>query len=227
MSSDVTIVTRCMSRLPAPRLSFGDGFLNAARLGSLARARRSAQQPSPLPPLQTSWRGKGFACGGAGMSRRNRKIAFSKELRQRSTRTEKIAWSMLRAHRCLGLKFRRQYGIFGFIIDFYCFELRLAVEIDGSSHLGRELYDAERQRVIESEGIRFIRITTDEMEECPEILVDRIRAALTEPPSSTHSPLQLAWRGGGGEAIPPNVSPPSPSLLFPRSRRPGGSEPTS
>jgi hypothetical protein len=38
------------------------------------------------------------------------------------------------------------------------------------------------------------------MEECPEVLIDRIHAALAEPQSRPHSPLQLAWRGGGGEA---------------------------
>lgn len=133
------------------------------------------------------------------MSRRRRKIAFSKELRQRSTYTEQIAWNLLRDRRCFGLKFRRQYGISGFIIDFCCFEKRLAVEIDGGIHEQQREYDAARQRILEGEGLRFVRITAEELETNPEELLNRIRAALNMTPKD-HPPLQLAWRGVGGEA---------------------------
>jgi very-short-patch-repair endonuclease len=205
----VTTVTGDTLHASCSGLSFADGSKNASRRGPLVCARQGAQQPSPLAPLQASWRGKGFA--RLGMSqRRRRKIAFSKELRQRSTYTEEIAWKLLRAGRCLGLKFRRQYGISGFIIDFYCFEHRLAVEIDGSSHDGRESYDIMRQSTLEHEGITFIRISADEMETRPEILIDRIRVCVYGSQTSPHSPLQLAWRGVGGEACAPNeLTPPS------------------
>lgn len=137
--------------------------------------------------------------------RRRRKIAFSKELRQDSTYTENLAWNMLRNRRCLGLKFRRQYGISGFIIDFYCYEFRLAVEIDGSSHDGREEYDAMRQRRLEDEGISFVRITAEELESCPESLIDRIRAVLNAPANGVRAPLSsLPGEGAGGEAYAHN-----------------------
>jgi very-short-patch-repair endonuclease len=196
----VTAITQSEVHPSSWRLSFLHGRDTTQLSVSIACARRSAQPPSPLTPLQTSWRGKGRTSLAGDVSRRRRKIKFSKELRQRSTYTEQIAWNMLRSGRCLGLKFRRQYGISGFIIDFYCYEHRLAIEIDGSSHIGREEYDAMRQRKLEDEGISFIRITADEMESNPESLINRIRAVVDATQASPHSPLQLAWRGGGGEA---------------------------
>jgi very-short-patch-repair endonuclease len=82
---------------------------------------------------------------------------------------------LLRNRRFLDLKFRRQYGVAGFVVDFYCPDLKLAVEIDGSSHDGRESYDAWRQRLIEEESISFVRITTDELVVNPDVLLERIR----------------------------------------------------
>lgn len=131
-----------------------------------------------------------------------RKMLLSRDLRRRSTYTEKLAWNLLRDRRCFNLKFRRQYGVAGFIVDFYCPDLKLAIEIDGSSHIGREGYDEWRQQLIEQESISFIRITNEVLESNPEVLVDRIRAFLNEP-ASPPPPLQLAWRGGGGEAYDP------------------------
>jgi very-short-patch-repair endonuclease len=145
------------------------------------------------------------------MSRRRRKIAFSQGLRQRSTHTEEIAWSMLRDRRCLGLKFRRQYGISGFIIDFYCFEAKLAIEIDGSSHGGREEYDAMRQLMLENEGISFIRITGDELFASPDKLVESIRrfvASRSDLPLSSSPGEGLGVRTvpAKGSALPPPPS---------------------
>lgn len=135
-----------------------------------------------------------------------RKMLLSRELRRRSTYTEQIAWNLLRDRRCFNLKFRRQYGVAGFIVDFYCPELRLAIEIDGSSHVGREGYDAWRQRVIEEKSISFIRVTNEVLESNPEILFDRIRDFMEA-------------------ASAPTVSSPSRSLpFFPR--RPRGREST-
>jgi very-short-patch-repair endonuclease len=180
----VTAVTRVSHHASRSGLLFGDERKSTSLRRPLGFARRGAQRPSPLPPLQASWRGEGHTCLGGAMSRRRRKIRFSKELRQRSTYTEKIAWNLLRDGRCLGLKFRRQYGISGFIIDFYCYELRLAVEIDGTSHLGREDYDLMRQRELESEGIRFIRLPAYVLIESPEKLIESIQCFVASQPDA-------------------------------------------
>ena len=57
------------------------------------------------------------------------------------TFAETLLWAELRARRLAGLRFRRQHPVLGYIIDFYCHELRLAIEVDGDSHVGREECD--------------------------------------------------------------------------------------
>ena len=67
----------------------------------------------------------------------------------------------------LGYKFRRQYGVDAFKIDFYCPELQLAVEVDGEIHNTPEAreYDKQRQQYIETFGIKFLRLTNAEIEQ--------------------------------------------------------------
>jgi very-short-patch-repair endonuclease len=108
-----------------------------------------------------------------------RKMLVSRDLRRHSTYTEDLAWSFLRDRRFLDLKFRRQYGVAGFVVDFYCPELRLAIEVDGSSHDGRENYDVWRQQLIQEEDISFIRVTTEELISDPACLLERIREVAT------------------------------------------------
>lgn len=74
-------------------------------------------------------------------------------------------WSKLRAKRLLGRKFRRQYSIGPYVVDFYCPGLKLAVEIDGDSHFqpGMEDQDRRRQAFIESCGVQFLRFTNEEV----------------------------------------------------------------
>ena len=74
---------------------------------------------------------------GDEMRKRSLKVALAKANRHQPTPAEAAAWALLRNRRCLGLKFRRQHVIRGFIVDFYCPELRLAVEVDGTVHRGR------------------------------------------------------------------------------------------
>ena len=85
-------------------------------------------------------------------------------LRKQQTFTEKILWIHLRKRQALGYKFRRQYSVDHFVIDFYCPELKLAVELDGDVHEIPEQknYDKARQKYLEEFGIKFIRITNDE-----------------------------------------------------------------
>lgn len=85
-------------------------------------------------------------------------------LRKQQTFTEKILWLHLRKRQALGYKFRRQYSVDHFVIDFYCPELKLAVELDGDVHdiPDQKEYDKARQKYLEEFGITFIRIKNDE-----------------------------------------------------------------
>ena len=76
------------------------------------------------------------------------------------TRSEVALWSALRGKRLNGLRFRRQHPIGPYVVDFYCAQHRLAVEVDGEVHAterGQER-DAERDQWIESSGVLIIRI---------------------------------------------------------------------
>lgn len=89
---------------------------------------------------------------------------------------EVILWQKLRAEQLYGLKFRRQYGIGKYIVDFYCPKKKLAIEIDGDSHYEQEAikYDKERQDFIESRNIRVIRFTNKEIMENIEGVLEMI-----------------------------------------------------
>jgi len=77
------------------------------------------------------------------------------------TREERILWDALRNNALANLHFRRQQVISGYIVDFYCAAARLAIEIDGASHLGREDYDSDRERALYELGIRTLRLKNE------------------------------------------------------------------
>jgi very-short-patch-repair endonuclease len=86
-------------------------------------------------------------------------------LRKNLPEAEIILWSKLSRKQMLGYKFRRQYSVDQYVIDFYCPELKLAVEIDGDSHFipGAQEQDKARQEHIEAFGIRFLRFTNEDV----------------------------------------------------------------
>ncbi|MBK7377815.1 MAG: endonuclease domain-containing protein [Ignavibacteriales bacterium] len=88
-----------------------------------------------------------------------------RKLRRDQTFCEKIMWTYLRDRKTLGYKFRRQYSVDHYVIDFYCPELKLAIELDGSIHdePDQKEYDIYRQTYLEKYGITFCRITNDEL----------------------------------------------------------------
>jgi len=80
-------------------------------------------------------------------------------LRRSMPNAEIILWSRLNRRQVAGCKFRRQFSIGTYIVDFYCPELKIAIEIDGESHFidGADKYDKKRQAEIEKYGIHFLR----------------------------------------------------------------------
>ena len=88
-----------------------------------------------------------------------------RKLRQNQTNTEELVWRFLRNRQLSGYKFKRQYSADHFVIDFYCPELKLAVEIDGASHNepNQQKKDISRQKYLESFNIKFVRIKDEEL----------------------------------------------------------------
>jgi very-short-patch-repair endonuclease len=88
----------------------------------------------------------------------------ARELRQPQTPAEVTLWSHLRS-RNLKYKFRRQHPIDSFIIDFYCAEAKLLIEIDGTSHLENEQqeYDQTRTEYLEALSYKVIRFTNNDV----------------------------------------------------------------
>ena len=92
-------------------------------------------------------------------------IEFARKLRQDATDAESLLWGCLRARRMNKRKFRRQHPIKPYVLDFYCAELQLAVELDGGQHneaAGLE-HDAAREQFLRERGIRTMRFTNRAM----------------------------------------------------------------
>jgi very-short-patch-repair endonuclease len=90
--------------------------------------------------------------------------SIRKQLRNHCTQAEMILWSYLRRNQ-LGVKFRRQYGVGRYIIDFYCTQLKLGIELDGKIHIRQDVaeYDAERTIFLEAAGITLMRFDNDDV----------------------------------------------------------------
>jgi very-short-patch-repair endonuclease len=88
-----------------------------------------------------------------------------KQFRNAMPDAEVILWSRLKNKQLAGTKFRRQFSIGKYIVDFYCAEKKLAIELDGESHFveGAQEKDEARQKWIEQFGIRFLRFNNDDV----------------------------------------------------------------
>lgn len=84
-----------------------------------------------------------------------------RELRHNATDAERLLWQRLKGKQIAGVKFRRQHSVDEFILDFYAPSVKLAIEIDGPTHLSdaAKEYDAVRSKHIELFGIRILRVT--------------------------------------------------------------------
>ena|SRR3990172_6157655 len=92
------------------------------------------------------------------------KVQVARSLRKEETPSEQLVWEQIRNRKVWGYKFSRQHVILGFVVDFYCPELKLALEIDGKIHDTRKGYDHLRQEVIEGQGVEFLRIDAGKTE---------------------------------------------------------------
>jgi len=102
------------------------------------------------------------------------------QLRKRETEAEQKLWSLLRNRQLNGKKFRRQHAIAKFILDFYCHESKLAIELDGSIHTTTEAkqYDQSRTASLNEIGITVLRFWNDEVIRSPEKVLQKISERL-------------------------------------------------
>ena len=100
-------------------------------------------------------------------------------------------WNALRGNQLDGAYFRRQHAVGTYILDFYCAKAKLAIEVDGGTHLEQEVYDAERTEWLKTEkGIRVIRFTNQDILRDLDEVIESIRATLRNFEGIASSPLR-------------------------------------
>ena len=115
-------------------------------------------------------------------------LPLAKRMRREPTEAEAKLWSMLRAGRLGGLKFKRQEQLGDYIVDFVCFGSRLIIEADGSQH-AENASDAARDAWLQAQGFRVIRFWNNDILENPEGVASVILDA-AQPPLPNPSPAR-------------------------------------
>ncbi len=110
-----------------------------------------------------------------------------KSLRSNLTPAEATLWRELQS-RALGWKFRRQQGIGPYILDFYCPQLRLCIELDGSAHDYSYEYDEQRTAYLAEQGIRVVRFSNAQIFTCLSEVVEEIIRECNEIANSIVTP---------------------------------------
>jgi very-short-patch-repair endonuclease len=135
-------------------------------------------------------------------------IEVARQFRKQPTASEAILWQALRGKQLDGWKFRRQQPIGPFVVDFFCPSERLIVEVDGPIHDEQRDADRRRQELLESLGLRFVRVTAASVETNLDAVLASIRAALLPPLPGVGE----GGRGGEGESLVHVVSFPREAL---------------
>ena len=100
----------------------------------------------------------------------------AKELRYTQTEAEQRVWALLRNRQLNGKKFRRQHPIADYVLDFYCHECKLAIELDGEHHKQEKVkeYDAARTKFLNQSAIKILRFWNDEIAIDVDSVIQRI-----------------------------------------------------
>jgi very-short-patch-repair endonuclease len=134
-------------------------------------------------------------------------LAKAREMRKKATTAEKLLWSLLRDRQLHNAKFRRQHPLGNYILDFYCHESRLAVELDGGGHAEPEQQELDRKRTewLNEQGITVLRFWNNEVMENTSGVLERIAEVLAShlnPHPSFGHPLPNASLGEGVKNSP-------------------------
>jgi very-short-patch-repair endonuclease len=133
-----------------------------------------------------------FSCDNRSMAKhfphqdeklRGKLRIVARQMRHEPTLAENLLWHRLRAFRLSGYKFRRQYAIDRFIVDFYCPGTGLIIEVDGEVHRQQVEADQEREQVLTGLGFRVIRFTNAQVLGQTDQVLQQILDALEGTPS--------------------------------------------
>lgn len=123
------------------------------------------------------------------------RLQRAKQLRLDQTDAEARLWYHLRAHRFLGLKFKRQKPVGPYIVDFICLEHGLVIEVDGGQHNEDQAYDQRRSQRLAAEGLRVLRFWNDEVLRDTDAVLEQIRLVIESEAPSPLAPLPQAGEG--------------------------------
>ena len=114
-------------------------------------------------------------------------LAFARKLRKEHSDAEQLLWGLLRNRRLDGFKFRRQHPVKPYVLDLYCHEVRLGIELDGGQHglPDQEARDDKRTAFLAQRGIRILRFWNNDVFKNTEGVLKTIYDALTDFPSSS------------------------------------------
>ncbi len=104
----------------------------------------------------------------------------ARTLRKNMTLGEVILWQHIRRRQIKGYQFLRQKPIGKYVVDFFCKELMLAIEVDGESHEGRQREDEERQEKLKKLGVRFLRFQDSHVKQDLANILKRIEMWIEE-----------------------------------------------
>ncbi|MEK7682216.1 MAG: endonuclease domain-containing protein, partial [Chloroflexota bacterium] len=104
---------------------------------------------------------------------------LARQMRREPTPAEELLWRRLRGRKLQGLKFRRQHPLERFILDFYCPDVRLAVEVDGPVHQYSREEDNLRAEFLASQGIRILRFSNEVVLDSTDKVIQTIADAAT------------------------------------------------
>jgi len=113
------------------------------------------------------------------LARRMRDVA--RVFRKEPTPGESLLWEAIRGRKLDCRKFRRQKPIGVFVVDFYCSTEKLIVEVDGPVHTSQQKADLERQEILKSLGLRFVRISSETVERNLPLALAKIREGFKKP----------------------------------------------
>ncbi|MDD5391861.1 MAG: endonuclease domain-containing protein [Thiothrix sp.] len=154
---------------------------------------------TPVPPRPLRERGlggEGFLRLPISPERHLQMMECARDFRKIPTPSEAILWQALRNRQVAGYKFRRQQPIGAFVVDFFCAEHNLIVEVDGAIHATQIERDQERQHLLECCGYQFLRFTATQVEQNLKTVTTTIESTLLLSPS----PLEGEGLGVRGKA---------------------------
>lgn len=165
-------------------------------------ARNKSGQPSPAALRHPLPEGEGHYRGGfdfAGL------LKPAREMRKKQTPAEDVFWGMVRDRRFMNLIFRRQHQIGDYVVDFFCLEEKLIVELDGEVHntTERQRIDKKRDSYLNSLGFKILRFSNDELFKYPENVLKKIASEIITPsPSGRGAGVRVnGFRDRRGETL--------------------------